>query len=229
MNQDISCSCERGHGLCTSKIKLFQSLPHQAQKKLVGQAQHKDYKRQEPLFYQGDLCNRIHIIRQGKVKLSKIDLEGKENILDILIEGDVIGEELFLRKEAYPYEALSISPVKTCEIQTQTFESLLQDNPQTSLELIHSLSRKLRDQEERNAILAENDGLKKLAAFLLQRRQKLNSPTIELSLEEIAASINLRPETVSRKIKELIDQGIIQRNKKSSLTIIDREKLKEIP
>ena len=51
---------------------------------------------------------------------------------------------------------------------------------------------------------------------------------VKLKLEDIAAHVSLRPETVSRKLGELMNEGIIEKVGQSSFRILDFERLVDI-
>ena len=80
-----------------------------------------------------------------------------------------------------------------------------------ALRVIGLLSRKLHNANERNLLLTVTDPGARIAGFLLYRSKRSASDTVTLRLGEIAASIHLRPETVSRRLKELERQGLIKR------------------
>ncbi|MDO5027117.1 MAG: Crp/Fnr family transcriptional regulator [Tissierellia bacterium] len=221
-------TCGSVHELCTRNIPSFQGLPEDVQAQIVSQALHEDYEKGRVLFRLGDPCDSIYIIRQGKVKLSYIDAEGKEIIIDIMVDGELIGDNLFLEKREYDYDAVCISDVKICQITRRDYEEVLKNNPILALNLIYSMSGKLKDQEEKIRILSENDAKKRLAIYLLSRNRRTKKSDIKLSVEEIAASINLRPETISRKIKDLVDEGYLERIGKKRLSLSNIEGLKRM-
>ena len=51
---------------------------------------------------------------------------------------------------------------------------------------------------------------------------------MKLRLSDIAASTGMRPETVSRKLKEFEEEGIVRRVGQSGIQILNFEALKEI-
>ena len=67
----------------------------------------------------------------------------------------------------------------------------------------------------------------KVAKFLLYRDRHDHNGVINLRLDDIAASVALRPETVSRKLSKLIELGYIERVSKSGIRILDYHNLTE--
>ena len=66
---------------------------------------------------------------------------------------------------------------------------------------------------------------RRIAAFLLYRRKRSGEPCITLRLDDIAGSVGLRPETVSRNIRKLVSEGLIEKVGQSGFRIPDFERL----
>ena len=77
-------------------------------------------------------------------------------------------------------------------------------------------------------ILSTKDPKNRLAYFLLYREKRDHEESMQLKLEDIAASLSMRPETASRKLNELIKEGLIERVGKSCIKIIDYEGLESL-
>ena len=103
----------------------------------------------------------------------------------------------------------------------------MMEDPHVSLSVIRLLSQKLRAANERVLLLATEDPKAGIAGFLLRQSKYARSDTIVMRLEEISASIHLRPETVSRKIKELERDGVITMTGQSSIRILDFQALRD--
>ena len=68
----------------------------------------------------------------------------------------------------------------------------------------------------------------RVGQFLLFRDARCIGKEIELKLEDIAASISLRPETVSRVIAKFEKAGAVKRLGRGKLLVTDREKLRAL-
>ena len=68
----------------------------------------------------------------------------------------------------------------------------------------------------------------RLAGFLLYRVDRSIDDDVVLKLDDIAASVSLRTETVSRKLREMEREGLIQRLGHARIRVLDRDSLKEI-
>jgi CRP/FNR family transcriptional regulator, anaerobic regulatory protein len=184
-------------------------------------------RRGETLFEENDLVEGVYFIRRGKVKLSTTDNEGRERIIGIFIDSDMIWEGVFMGESRYPYDAVCVTEVEYCWIGKETLEEIIRD-PANAMMTINILSKKLHDANERNKVLSTTDPVAKLAGFLLYRNRYTSQDLITLHLDDIAASVHLRPETVSRKIKELEAQGYVERVGKSGLKLVNIPGLQDV-
>lgn len=220
------CSC--GKELCTSRIALFSNLPMDIQQQLVLSSVHTERTRGDFLIDEGEIITTIRIIRKGRVKINHYDREGKEYILNILTDGDIIGEELFFESAKSDYNAICITEVKLCEINVQDLLNLISREPSAAWNMIRYLSAKLHQSNNLLEILHENDAEARIARFLLERSERIHDTEIGLTIDDIAASINLRKETVSRKLTELQNNNYIKRMGQKRIKLINPENLKNL-
>ncbi len=214
--------------LCTHNIPLFGQLPFEIQSKLVESALHQEVERAEILVKEGDLAEEIKIIRSGKVKLNTYDEDGKELIVNILTRGDTIGEDLFFDARKHPHNAIAMTACKICIVSKKTFINLIKDEPEVAWSLINVLTKRLRKSNETIELLHENDGLKRIIKFFYQDKDKKDKDYINLTIDDIAASTNLRRETVSRKLSYLQKEKYIERQANAKIKIINSKGLKDM-
>ncbi|BCK00524.1 Crp/Fnr family transcriptional regulator [Anaerocolumna chitinilytica] len=220
-------NCKSGI-LCTTAIPLFNALPGDVQKKLTEHSVQTTFERGSTLFRAGEEVDSVLIIRKGRIKLCKYDVDGNEYILDIINDGDAVWENLFLEEPVFPYDAICLSDVHLCEIKKTEFIQLLAYHPSIAMNLISLLSRRLQDSNEKALLLSIHDPKIRLAGFLLDRDIRCVGPEIKLKLEDIAASIGLRPETVSRNLSNFEKAHLIKRLGKGKIIVTDRSGLKKI-
>lgn len=213
---------------CTTSVPLFGSLPEEVRKSLTAQSIQTARAKGSTLFRVGEKVDSVLIIRKGRIKLCKYDADGNEYILDIIHDGDAIWENLFLENAVFPYSAVCLSKVDLCEIRKSEFIRLLADRPSIAMNLISLLSLRLKDSNEKALLLSIRDPEVRLAGFLLDRDIRCVGPEIKLKLEDIAASIGLRPETVSRILSRFEKANLIKRLGQGKLLVTDRGELKKI-
>jgi len=219
--------CENCRADCLNSVSFLSGLSPEQKTALSSHLYCLRCQKGSYLFHEGDRADSLIVLRHGRVKLSSVDGEGREKIIGIFAEGDALWESLFLGNSTYPYSAVAVSTTDYCQIAKADFENAISDTP-TALRIIALLSKKLHDANERNLILATADPSRRIAKFFLYRLERSHDSVLELRLEDIAASVSLRPETVSRKLAELIDEGFLRKQGQSGYAVLDIDALKEL-
>ena len=212
---------------CMEKIDFLSGLTNSAREMLFSDSQLKTFAAGSVIFRESDAVQALYLIHSGTVKLARWDSDGREQIVGLFSQNDVIWESLFLEDGRYSYTAVCVNEVTLCQISREAVRTAV-SQPEIAYRVIDLLSRKLHDANERSQFLASADPERRLAGFLLYRTRHGNTDTVSLRLEEIAGSISLRPETVSRKIKSLEQQKLVMKVGQSRIRILNREALKKI-
>ncbi|WP_032123422.1 Crp/Fnr family transcriptional regulator [Clostridium amazonitimonense] len=216
MNQ---CSCEGcSNNLCAKKVPIFSFLSDEELKKIISMTGHLQFKKGEALCYEGEKSDTLFIINEGKVKLSKITKEGKEQIVHILTSGDFFGElNLFNDEEKYNFSAYAISNVKICTLSKENMDDILMRNPKISLKILKEVTKKLAETENLAQNLATNDADVRIAYMILEFGERYGikqGEEIEIRLpinrEEMANYTGLTRETISRKLSKFEELDIIE-------------------
>ena len=218
--------CRNCNRMCINSLTVISGLDEARRIQIMDSAIRKKYRKGSYLFREGDPCDGIYLLHTGKIKLCTYDSDGREEIVGIFWAGEIIWEGIFIDGSEYSYDAVCLDTTDCCKIPRQEIESMMED-PHVSLSVIRLLSQKLRAANERVLLLATEDPKARIAGFLLRQSKYARSDTIVMRLEEISASIHLRPETVSRKIKELERDGVITKTGQSSIRILDFQALRD--
>ena len=219
--------CNRCGENCIRNIDFLIGLPEEKQAKVIKNSTTSNLLKEESLFVEGEEVDGIYIIRSGRVKLCTYDAEGKEQIITIFSEGDTIWEGILIEGSRYPYHAICLDDVICCKIFKTDLEEAMTD-PAIALRVIGLLSKKLHNANERNMLLSITSPKSRIAGLILLRTHHAQTETLTLKLDDIAGSINLRPETISRKIKEMEREELIEKVGQSTIRILNRAALEEL-
>jgi CRP/FNR family transcriptional regulator len=105
---------------------------------------------------------------------------------------------------------------------------ILSDDREVLFYLISVLSQRLQDAKEHALLLSIHDADVRLAGFLLDRERRWSENEIHMRLEDIASSVNLRVETVSRILRRFEKEGILSREGQGKISIRDFDSLRRI-
>ena len=231
MNTKLStpiCPFHKRHTSCTKQIRLFHALPEEVQSELITSASSFNRPKGYVFASDGDRVSSIIIIRKGNIKTYRLDASGNEYLLDVLHEEQAIWHDMFLKDPVYHYSIEAMTDVEICEISTDTFLSVLNAHPEAALSLIQMLSTELTAAKEKILLLSIRSPEVRTAGFLLDRWKKADDKMIFFKLEDIASTISLRPETISRILRRFEKAGIIARIGKGKICIMDQPALREI-
>jgi len=211
--------------LCINKVPLFNHLDVNEQIEINALVQQKTVKKGEQVFSPLDQA-RLIVISNGRVKVSYISSQGKEQILRIISEGDYEGENQLLgsKNEATFGEALEDTTI--CFLNQKDFHNLLLTYPEIALKLLQLNAEKTEELQRQTHFLTMDKIEIRLSSYLseLSRVYKTNHFVIPMQLKELAAYLGTSPETLSRKLKLLEDEKIINR-KQRNIEIIDYQRL----
>lgn len=203
-------------------------LSNDEQLELISKSKHLDFKKGDIIFRESDPADKIMIVRFGKIKLNHFSVEGKELVTDILVENDIYGEQNIFSGGNYVVNAVALENSGVCMISQSDIQNMVMNRPEAGVKLLGVIGSKLSSANEIIDLLSINDAKARLAGFLLYRVKRTKKETIELSRDDIAGYTRLTRETVSRKLSELKEEGIIEVSGHKKIKIINKDTLIEI-
>ncbi len=195
--------------LCTTRIGIFQSLSNQEQQQLVKAARHHSVPAGAVIFREDDPADHIMVLHRGTVKLSHYSQEGKEYVLDVIGPNTIYGEQRLFSGLHQGVNATALEAASYCEIHRQDIETLIMKSPEVGIKMLRELGAKYSRVSRLHEILSINDARGRLAGYLLHLSGETGVREIRIARETISASINLRTETISRKLRELEKEGYL--------------------
>ena len=212
--------------LCTSRVNIFQSLSVDEQLELVKAAGHRNVPAGTAVFREEDPADRILVMHRGKIKLNRYSPEGREYVLDIIGAGDIYGEQRLFSGQKQEMNAIALEAATYCEIFKSDIEALIMRKPAVGIKMLDELGTKYSRASRMQEILAINDARGRLAGFLLHTSGESGSKVIPIARETISASINLRAETISRKLNELEREGLLELEGHQIIRVLNPEGLR---
>lgn len=223
-----TCAYAKAGSSCMDNIRLFAGLPVDAKQELLARSRHVSHKAGSIIVHEGDPIDSVIVVRKGRIKTFRTSATGKEYILEILHDGQALWHGMFLDDHVYHYSVECLSHVELCLIHRADFENMLANHPAEALGIIRMVCTELDQAEERIMMLGIKSPRKRLAEYLLIRDQQCAGPEIKLKLDDIANSVGLRTETVSRNIAQFTREGLVERTGRGRLRIVDHEGLRAV-
>lgn len=217
---------------CAHKVSIFSVLTEQQLAKLTEKISHKNYKKGQIIFFEGDISDKLYVINKGKIKIFKYTREGKEQILYILSEGDFVGDLSLLKKDEFKFNAEALEDANICVLTKDDFDGIIKESPEIAIEILQVVYDRIVKLENLIQSLRTKDIEARIAGLLLSFVKDFGmakGDVIELELplsrEDIANYIGVTRETISRKLGSMQDQGVIELVGSKKIIINDIEEL----
>ncbi|MFN8294988.1 MAG: Crp/Fnr family transcriptional regulator [Chitinophagales bacterium] len=186
-------------------------------------------KKGETIFREGSYASGVYCINAGKIKLSMIGDEGKEQIVRLAKPGDIIGYKALLSGDRYSSTASALEDCNICFIPREIFLVILQKDAALSFEMMKVLSDELKRAEEKITHLAQKPVRERVAETILFLKETYgvdaeNNVNVTLTREEIANLVGTATETAIRLLSEFNKEHIIELSGKK-IKILDQNKL----
>jgi CRP/FNR family transcriptional regulator len=195
-----------------ARAPFLQSLPDADIDCLLSIALTKAYKKGEPIFSEGEHANGFYIVAEGKVKIFKLSIDGKEHILHIFGPGNPFGEVPVFAGKAFPANAMTLAKSTLIFLPREAFVGLITANPSIALNMLAILSLRLREFTVQIEHLSLKEVPGRLAAYLifLSKEQK-NDRTVSLKISkgQLASLLGTIPETLSRIFTKMSGMNLI--------------------
>ncbi len=218
--------------LCVAQVPLFQGLTYDEQLAVAKVATPSVVDGDQQVYAAGSETSRLMVVHTGTLKISRIDMEGREQILRVVGPGDFIGESAFLTGDRPPYSITAMGPSSMCVFRHADLGRLVREHPSIALRMLEELSHRLSQTEARLASVISGDVLSRLAQYLLglpgQRTAHGLQVRLPLAKKDIASLLDTTPESLSRQLRRLHDSGIIHAEGARGLVIQDFDALMEL-
>lgn len=228
-----TCDCGRcKHDICMHRVPIFSSLNEKEISNIADLINHHEYKKGEMVVNEGDSIDSIIIMNQGSAKAFKYTLDGREQILYIFAEGDFFGEKNLLSNQTTKFYVEALQDIKTCSLSRSQFQKLLHKYPDIAIKIIDELGKRLARLENSLQSMGVRNVDSRLGSLLLDFEEKFGVNVSEgtliqlpLSREGMANYLGVARETVSRKLGQLEQEGVIRSVNNKSILITDKASL----
>jgi CRP/FNR family cyclic AMP-dependent transcriptional regulator len=187
-----------------------------------------DYKKNQVLYTEGQRPKMLYYIISGKVKIYKINQDGKEYITNIMGESDFWGYTSILENINYRENAAVLEDASLMLIPAADFLELVTCDARIAQQFIRLITRNVLEKEEDLLNLAYSSLRKKVAYGLVQQIQSDKTPIIlNLSRKDMAQAIGVAPESFIRTVADFKEEKLID-IREGKIIILDENKLRNL-
>ena len=198
-------------------VPIFSELTEGDIQALARLALRKRYPKDSVVFFENEEGDFFFMILEGRIKVTILGDDGREVILSMLGEGDFFGEMALLDQEPRSATAIAVEDSELLSLHRNDFQAALSDNRSITTGLIRVLSGRLRKANHQISTLALLDVYGRVARVIVdmarEEGRRLRDGRIAFrraTHQEIANRIGTTRETVTRMLKEIERQGLIE-------------------
>jgi len=205
----LTCKVKEGTEWCVLEGKQLALLD---QAKIA-----KTYREGESIYRQGDPCMGIFCVESGNVSVRMVNAQGGSKIVRFVHAGQTLGYADFFAGRGYRGDAVCLETTTVCFIPTEPLNIALHHNPQLGLAFLNHSAVDMQEADSLSMNQALYPVRTQVAHLLLNLKDSYGTVAddgaIELALpmtwQDVSELLGARPETVSRAVHVLMDNGVI--------------------
>ena len=219
---------------CAAGVPIFRVLPAEGMDELGQAMHHRHFAKGELVVAAGEPVAHLVVVAHGRLKQVHVSASGREQVVRVLGPGDFLGEMALFAPAVHEQDLVAAEESDCCLVPREAVQSIIRRHPDVSLRLVEALAQRLSEAEHLIVDLGLKDVGQRLAAELLRAaaagtrgpegiRVKMPGPWSELALR-----LGTTPESLSRRLKALAEQGLISQAGARTVVIHQPEKLRRV-
>src|SRR3990172_6705071 len=208
------------------KVPLFADLGEPEINRIAEVARERSYPKNSVILFEDDPGDALYVVVQGSVKVVLIGEDGREVILSVLGQGDFFGDMALIDDEPRSAHVIAMEDALMLVLRREDFFQRLREAPSIALGLLRTLTRRLREADEKSGGVGVLDVPGRVARLLLRMADENDGAEItrRVTHHTIAQMVGSSRETVSRTMRDFADRGLLEVSRKA-IAIKDRAAL----
>lgn len=198
-------------------IKQFNALKSLSKEELVRISNCKTsytVKKGEVIFEEGENINGVYCVKDGICKLSKLSENGKDQIVKMVIKGELIGQRSLVSEESSNLKAVALNDMEVCFIPKSEIIADLQKNPKFSFNMLQDMARDLKEADDVIVNMAQKSVRQRMAETLIYIKNSFGTNpdgtlSVVLSREDFANIVGTATESAIRVLSQFKKDGLI--------------------
>lgn len=181
-------------------------------------------------FLEGEEAQGLFVLISGKVKIFRAGPDGREAVLHVFGPGEPFGEVAVFEGRNFPASAQCVEAGAALFLTRRGLVDAIAADPGLAMNLLATLSRRLRGFAAKVEALTLMETPQRLAAYLLHaggEHDDADELRLDLGKGLLAGVLGTARETLSRSLSRMVDQGIIEMNGRQ-VRLLDKEALRRM-
>lgn len=216
-------------------IRQFNSLKALTRDELVRISScktSKTIKKGELIFNEGENINGVFCVKDGVCKLTKLSANGKDQIVKLVVKGDLLGQRSLVSDEVTNLSATALNDMEVCFIPKHEIIRDLQKNPNFTMDVLQQMAKDLKVADNVIVNMAQKSVKQRLAETLMYIHDTFGTTeedmlSVILSREDYANIVGTATESAIRILSQFKKDGFIATQGKQ-IKIEDMNGLKRV-
>jgi CRP/FNR family transcriptional regulator, cyclic AMP receptor protein len=207
-----------------ANVDLFAELRPDELARLAEASRRQDLRRGDIVFREGDEPDKLYVVVDGRIAISRRSVDGRESVVALMEEGDLFGEMGFFLPRGRSAEARALEPSTLLAVSFDPVRKIYEDRPELLWRVVSLLAERLNTMDE---VLADSvflDVTGRTAKRLLEIAGGKDEFVLPITQEELAAMVGASRERVNKAIASFVRLGWIEQSDRR-YSITDREQL----
>ena len=198
-------------------FNLFQGMKESSMDMMEEHSTMKVSAKKEIIYFPEERSDNIYLLKEGKVKISRISEDGKKTTLHLIGPGEIFGESAILGQERRENIAEVVEDAVICSINRKMFQDMLTMNPKINLTINKFIGLRIRKIQAHVEDLVFKDAKERVIAFLQRYTTSFGKKMVDgwmvrpfLTHQEIADLTATSRQTVNSILHDLVEEGEIK-------------------
>ncbi len=129
-------------------VPLFASLDDEEAAVLAGQVQVKTFAPRQRIYKIGDTSGQAYVVVSGRVRVSTVDQEHQEVVIDEPSHGEFFGFASMLEQTPHQTDAVALDEAVCIEVDQEDIAVLLQRKPLAGMDMLRVLGRQFHASQQ---------------------------------------------------------------------------------
>jgi CRP-like cAMP-binding protein len=230
----VNCSCgcgcgnKKGYVNCIESVPIFSNLSSEEMLEISHITEAVTYEKGELIYMAGDKGGKLYVIHAGRVKISRINPSGKEQVISIMGAGDFMGELSLFSSVPLMDNAEAMEKSTMCVIKGDSLKELMGKYTSIAFKVMDELSKRLERAENLIEVINLNTVEQRLAEVLISLANEKNIIELNMRKGDLASQMGMSQETLSRKLTAFSEEGLIRLEGHKRIIVLDLDGLKGI-
>ena len=185
------------------------------------------------LFHEHDPSDFVLVLREGRVKVSALTVDGREVVLAVCGPDEILGELSAVDGEPRSASAIALEPVVALMIPADRFRDFLDTHATAAMLVLRSIATRLRSADRRDVEYIALDAAGRVAARLVELADRFGTDdgddglriALPITQDELAGWTGCSREAVGKALQVLRKQGMVATGRRE-ITVVDLDRLR---